>query len=74
MPRYEDLNWRGLDFSKDQFLGIMDIARDGVLEEAAAIAEYFAKFGSHLPPELEVERKKLQKRAEGAPGTWSLGG
>jgi phosphoenolpyruvate carboxykinase (GTP) len=74
MPRYEDLNWKGLDFSKEQFLGIMDIARDGVIEEAAAIQEYFGKFGSHLPPELEVERKKLQKRAESAPETWSLGG
>jgi phosphoenolpyruvate carboxykinase (GTP) len=74
MPRYEDLNWKGLDFSKDQFLGIMDIARDGVVEEAAAIEEYFGKFGSHLPPELEVERKKLQKRAEIAPETWSPGG
>jgi phosphoenolpyruvate carboxykinase (GTP) len=74
MPRYEDLNWKGLDFSKDQFLGIMDIARDGVIEEAAAIQEYFGKFGSHLPPELEVERKKLQKRAENAPETWSLRG
>jgi GTP-dependent phosphoenolpyruvate carboxykinase len=52
----------------------MDIARDGVLEEAAAIEEYFGKFGGHLPPELEVERKKLQKRAESAPGNWSLGG
>jgi phosphoenolpyruvate carboxykinase (GTP) len=74
MPRYEDLNWKGLDFSKEQFLGIMDIVRDGVIEEAAAIDEYFGKFGNHLPPELEVERKKLQKRAESAPETWSLGG
>ena len=52
----------------------MDIARDGVIEEAAAIGEYFGKFGSHLPPELEAERKKLQKRAEARRRIWSLGG
>jgi phosphoenolpyruvate carboxykinase (GTP) len=74
MPRYEDLNWKGLAFSKEQFLGIMDIGRNGVIEEAAAIEEYFGKFGSHLPPELEVERTKLQKRAENAPETWSPAG
>jgi phosphoenolpyruvate carboxykinase (GTP) len=74
MPRYEDLNWKGLDFSKERFLGITDITRDGALEEAGAIHEYFAKFGSHLPAELETERGKLQKRAESAPATWTLGG
>jgi phosphoenolpyruvate carboxykinase (GTP) len=74
MPHYEDLDWKGLDFSKEKFLGITDIARDGALGEAKEIQEYFTKFGGHLPPELEEERKKLQKRAERAPQTWSVGG
>ncbi len=73
MPRYEDLNWKDLDFTREQFRGITDIARSGVLEEAAAIQEYFGKFGAHLPPELETERQKLAERAERAPEVWSLG-
>ncbi len=74
MPRYEDLNWDGLDFPKEKYLSITDITRDGAIEEARAIGEYFQQFGSHLPPQLEAERQKLQARAEKSPEVWSLGG
>jgi len=74
MPRYEDLNWEGIDFPKEKFLSITDISREGAQGEARAIHEYFQQFGSHLPPQLEQERKKLEARAEKAPEVWSLGG
>jgi phosphoenolpyruvate carboxykinase (GTP) len=74
MPRYEDITWAGLDFSKQKYLQIMDINRDGALSEAKEIADYFATFGNHLPLELEQERKALDDRAGKAPQVWSIAG
>jgi len=71
MPRYENLDWAGLDFPVEKFRGIMDVSREGVRAEVAAIREFFAKFGDRLPPVLEEERKKLAERAEAAPEVWS---
>ena len=72
MPTYEGITWAGLDFSKDKYLNIMNINRDGLLAEAAEIKTYFATFGNHLPPELEAQRKALEERAGSAPQVWSM--
>jgi phosphoenolpyruvate carboxykinase (GTP) len=72
MPRYEDITWAGLDFSKDKYQHIMDISREGAMSEAKEIKEYFATFGNRLPAALETERQKLEKRAEQAPAVWSI--
>ena len=72
MPTYEGITWAGLDFSKDKYLNIMNINRDGLLAEAAEIKTYFATFGNHLPPELEAQRKTLEERAGSAPQVWSM--
>jgi phosphoenolpyruvate carboxykinase (GTP) len=72
MPRYEDITWLGLDFSIDKYEKIMDISRTGAIAEAKEIKEYFATFGNHLPPELDVERTKLEERAEKSPEVWSI--
>ncbi len=74
MPTYEDITWAGLDFSKDKYLNIMNISRDGALAEAAEIKTYFSTFGNHLPPELEAQRKALEERAGKAPQVWSMAG
>jgi phosphoenolpyruvate carboxykinase (GTP) len=74
MPTYEDITWAGLDFSKDKYLKIMNISRDGALAEAAEIKQFFETFGSRLPPELEAQRKALEERAGAAPQVWSMAG
>ena len=74
MPRYEDITWAGLDFSKDKYLKIMNISRDGALAEAADIREYFSTIGDRLPPELEAQRKALEERAGAQPQVWSMAG
>jgi phosphoenolpyruvate carboxykinase (GTP) len=63
VPRYEDINWDGLDFSPETFRRLIDVPRDGLMSEAAEIKEHFARFGERLPPELEEERQKLERRA-----------
>jgi phosphoenolpyruvate carboxykinase (GTP) len=71
MPRYKDITWAGIDFGKAKYHGITDINRDGALEEANALKDYFAKFGSALPPEMEEQRQSLADRASKAPQVWS---
>ena len=41
---------------------------DGWLAELPLIAEYYDKFGSHLPSELREELQGLKKRLEAAKG------
>ncbi len=72
MPRYEDITWAGLDFSEEQYHGIMDIAKEGALAEAEAIKGYFATFGDHLPAELEAQRQDFEDRANRAPDVWKI--
>ncbi|MGB0129093.1 MAG: phosphoenolpyruvate carboxykinase (GTP) [Rhodocyclaceae bacterium] len=72
MPRYADITWAGLDFSKGQFEMIMDINRNGALSEAEEIKGFFAKFDHTLPPELAQQREQLAQRAEKAPEVWSI--
>ncbi|TVR97763.1 MAG: phosphoenolpyruvate carboxykinase (GTP) [Rhodospirillales bacterium] len=71
MPRYEDITWAGLDFSREKYHGITDIEKEGALQEAQGLAEWFAKFGDSLPPELERQRKQFEERAKAAPDVWS---
>lgn len=72
MPRYQDLNWNGLDFSEDRFNGIMNIDRGEAEAEAKDQAELFGRFGHHLPSELEEQREKLLRRLEETPPVWRL--
>ena len=72
MPRYEDMDFQGLDFSKEQFDAITSISRSEALGEIEEIKEFFAKFGQNLPPELEIQRQEFGKRAEKAPEVWRV--
>ena len=73
-PRYEDITWAGLDFSRDKYHGIMDIARQGVMAEVQEIRQFFDTFGDRLPEELERQRKDLEAKAGSAPEVWKMAG
>ena len=64
MPRYQDLNWTGLDYPREKFLRLMQIERDEAVTEAQDQAELFDRFGRRMPPELEEERQDLLRRLE----------
>jgi phosphoenolpyruvate carboxykinase (GTP) len=72
MPRYEDLDLEGLDFSKEQFESITSISRAETISEIEEIKTFFDKFGAHLPPELESQRQEFGARAEKAPEVWTV--
>ncbi len=72
MPHYQDLTWSGLDFAPQKFGAIMRIDREEARVEADDQAELFARFGQHLPPELEEQRANLLRRLEESPAVWSV--
>jgi phosphoenolpyruvate carboxykinase (GTP) len=63
MPRFEDLDWRGLEkLSPAQFEMLADINPNAWKEELAAHDELFGKLGARLPAPLEARRGQLHDR------------
>jgi len=60
MPRFQDLNWKGLEqLSADRFDELERIDRQAWKEELASHDELFGKLGNHLPEELEARRGRM---------------
>ena len=59
MPRYEDLDWRGLDFTKEQWNSVMSLDRDIWLKEIAMHDDLFFKLYDRLPKEMTFIRELL---------------
>ncbi len=63
IPRYEDLNWRGLEqFTREQFHEIVRVDALAWKEEAAAHDKLLGKLGARLPAELEQRRTQLHQK------------
>jgi phosphoenolpyruvate carboxykinase (GTP) len=73
MPRYEDLDWRGLDFSEEQFEQLMGIERDAWAKEIAMHDELFEKLYDRLPKEMTFIRELLLSGLWRSPEHWDLG-
>ena len=61
-PRYEDLEWNGLDFPQDKFAEVMSADREAGLVEARDHEVHFEKFFDRLPKEFVCEREMLKAR------------
>jgi phosphoenolpyruvate carboxykinase (GTP) len=72
MPRYEDIEWKGLSFSRDAFDNLMTVGRDAGTAEAEAHAALFDKFLDRLPKEFIFERELLRSRLWRSPEVWHL--
>ncbi len=59
MPRYEDMDWRGLDFSREDFENVMSLDRDLWLKEIAMHDDLFFKLYDRLPKEMTFIRELL---------------
>jgi phosphoenolpyruvate carboxykinase (GTP) len=60
-PRYEDLNWAGLDFSRDDYQRITSIDAGQWRRELALHGDLFDKLQHRLPLELQGVRRKLEQ-------------
>ncbi|MBI5486854.1 MAG: phosphoenolpyruvate carboxykinase (GTP) [Deltaproteobacteria bacterium] len=70
VPRRQDLDWNGLDFPEDRYRDLMTVTKAGVAAETEELKGFFAKFGSHLPPEIEKQRLALADRGAKMPDVW----
>lgn len=72
MPRYEDLDWRGIDFSREDFNKVMDIDTEAWKQELLGHEELFSKLYDKLPKEFLFMRELLVSGLWRSPEHWSL--
>jgi len=59
MPRYADIDWTGLNFSKEAFDQLQQFDSAAWKQEVIGHEELFIALHDHLPPELVYERELL---------------
>lgn len=74
MPRYEDFDWRGLDFSPGRFYELMGIDREQWKQEMLQIEELFIRLYDRLPKELLMIRELLLSSLWRSPERWEPSG
>jgi phosphoenolpyruvate carboxykinase (GTP) len=63
MPRFEDLNWRGLEtFGTERYAAVTTVDREDWRAELASHDELFGKLGAHLPKALEGRRGRMHEK------------
>ena len=60
LPNVEDIDTTGLDISKETMADLLSVDCDLWAEDAAAIEEFYAKFGDKLPKELKNQLATLK--------------
>lgn len=72
VPRYEDLDWRGLDFPEAKFNEIMSVDRDAWQKELTGHDELFMKLYDKLPKEFIFIKELILSGLWRAPEHWEL--
>jgi phosphoenolpyruvate carboxykinase (GTP) len=62
MPRYDDIDWTGLSFTREKFDELQEVDRDAWRSEVIAHEELFVDLRNRLPPEILYERELLIRR------------
>jgi phosphoenolpyruvate carboxykinase (GTP) len=71
MPRYEDLDWRGLtDFTREQFNELMSVDRNAWRQELLSHEELFVKLYDRLPKEMLFIRELILSSLWRSPEHW----
>lgn len=70
MPRYENIDWTGLDFSKQDFDPIMSIDREAWKRELLGHEELFEKMYDKMPKEFFYMRELMLSGLWRSPEQW----
>lgn len=71
MPRYEDIDWRGLNFSQEQFRDLMSVDRQEWQQEILSHEELFIRLYDRLPKELFFIRELILSSLWRSPEHWT---
>ena len=73
MPRYEDLDWSGLEnFSREDFQKLMSVDREAWKDELLSHEELFSKLYDRLPKEFFYMRELMLSSLWRSPEHWEL--
>ncbi|MDS4074443.1 MAG: phosphoenolpyruvate carboxykinase (GTP) [Candidatus Accumulibacter sp.] len=61
MPYYGDMDWSGLNFTKDEFDAVTKIDAEVWKNELAGVKEWFDKMGDKMPRKLALIRDMLEQ-------------
>ncbi len=56
-PKYDDIQWKGLDFPREKFEELQKVDRSAWKNEVMDHEELFIELHDHLPPEMIYERE-----------------
>ena len=66
VPDYDDLNWDGLNFSREQFEALMAEDRDALQTECHEQERYYDRIGDEVPKALWEQLRHTEERLEEA--------
>lgn len=72
MPRYESIDWNGLNFSKEEFNALMTVDREAWKAEISSHEELFMKLYDKLPKEFIWMRELIVSALWRSPEKWGL--
>lgn len=72
VPKYEDIDWNGLNFTRDDFNKVMGIDAELWKQEIASHEELFMKLYDKLPKEFTWMRELMMSSLWRSPAHWEL--
>ncbi len=61
-PRFEDLRWDGLPFTREQFDSVIGVDKAAWAQELVLHQELFTQLAFHLPAELPATKARIEQR------------
>ena len=65
-PRYDDLRWDGLDFTREQYTSVSSLDKADWQKELVLHGDLFKTLAYHLPAELPAIQQQIEARLEKA--------